>query len=63
VHHVAQWVTPHGSPRRYDTPFSVTGMPEGQVPLHDNDEAVNHEWVRAGNGMLRGPTGHAPTLS
>ncbi len=51
VYYVAQWVTPLGSPRRYDTRFFVTAMPVGQVPLHDNDEAVNHEWVRAADAL------------
>ncbi len=45
VHYVARWITPVGPPRRYDTRFFVTAMPQGQTPLHDNDEAVHHEWV------------------
>ncbi|MFT7650189.1 MAG: 8-oxo-dGTP pyrophosphatase MutT (NUDIX family) [Candidatus Poriferisodalaceae bacterium] len=45
VHYVSRWVTPLGPPRRYDARFFVTAMPAGQVPLHDNDEAVHHEWV------------------
>jgi len=44
VHYVARWVTPVGPPRRYDTRFFVTSMPAGQTPLHDNDEAVHHQW-------------------
>lgn len=51
VHYVARWVTPMGPPRRYDTRFFVTAMPEGQVPLHDDDEAVHHEWVRAADAL------------
>ena len=51
VHYVAQWVTPLGPPRRYDTRFFVTAMPVGQVPLHDDDEAVHHEWVRATDAL------------
>ena len=46
VHYVSRWVTPLGPPRRYDTRFFVTAMPEGQQPLHDDDEAVHHEWIR-----------------
>ena len=67
VHYVAQWVTPLGSPRRYDTRFFVTGMPEGQVPLHDDDEAVNHTWVRAADALVANDAGEmimmTPTLS
>lgn len=51
VHYVARWVTPLGPPRRYDTRFFVTAMPAGQVPLHDDDEAVHHEWVRAADAL------------
>ena len=51
VHYVARWVTPLGPPRRYDTRFFVTSMPAGQVPLHDDDEAVHHEWVRAADAL------------
>lgn len=51
VHYVARWVTPVGPPRRYDTRFFVTAMPTGQVALHDDDEAVHHEWVRATDAL------------
>ncbi len=47
VHFIGRWITPEGPPRRYDTRFFVTAMPTAQVPLHDNDEAVEHRWVRA----------------
>lgn len=46
MHYVSQWITPLGPPRRYDTRFFVTERPPSQVPLHDDDEAVHHEWVR-----------------
>ncbi|MEM7288396.1 MAG: NUDIX hydrolase [Actinomycetota bacterium] len=45
MHYVSQWITPLGPPRRYDTRFFVTERPQTQVPLHDDDEAVHHEWV------------------
>ena len=67
VHYVAQWVTPLGPPRRYDTRFFVTAMPAGQVPLHDDDEAVHHKWVRAADALDANDTGEmvmmTPTLS
>ncbi len=46
VHFVGRWKTPLGPPRRYDTRFFVTAMPQGQVPLADLDEAVEHRWMR-----------------
>lgn len=56
VHYVGRWVTPVGPPRRYDTRFFVTAMPAGQVPLHDNDEAVHHEWVRPSDAVAANAT-------
>ncbi len=51
VHYVSRWVTPVGPPRRYDTRFFVTAMPPGQTAVHDDDEAVHHEWVRAADAL------------
>ena len=51
VHYVCRWVTPLGAPRRYDTRFFVTAMPEGQQALHDDDEAVHHEWIRPAEAL------------
>ena len=51
VHYVSRWVTPLGPPRRYDTRFFVTAMPEGQQALHDDDEAVHHEWIRPAEAL------------
>lgn len=67
VHYIAQWITPLGPPRRYDARFFVTAMPRGQVPLHDDDEAVHHEWVRAEDALAANERGEmimmTPTLS
>lgn len=57
VHYVARWVTPVGPPRRYDTRFFVTAMPVGQTPLHDDDEAVHHEWLRPADAVERNEAG------
>jgi 8-oxo-dGTP pyrophosphatase MutT (NUDIX family) len=46
IHYVAHWVTPLGSPRRFDTRFFVAAAPPGQVAAHDDNEVVHHEWVR-----------------
>jgi 8-oxo-dGTP pyrophosphatase MutT (NUDIX family) len=51
VHYVSRWVTPLGPPRRYDTRFFVTAMPGGQQPLHDDDDAVHHEWIRPAEAL------------
>lgn len=44
MHYVARWITPLGSPRRFDARFFVMQMPSTQTPLHDNRETVHAEW-------------------
>ncbi|MGH9299912.1 MAG: NUDIX hydrolase, partial [Acidimicrobiales bacterium] len=36
--YISHWITPAGSPRRYDTRFLVARMPPGQEALHDDVE-------------------------
>ncbi len=57
VHYIGRWVTPMGAPRRYDTRFFLTAMPDGQVPLADHDEAVDHQWVRPADAIERNEAG------
>lgn len=45
MHLFAHWLTPLGAPRRYDTWFFVTPLPEAQEPSHDDNEAVHSEWL------------------
>lgn len=45
VHYFAHWITPEGSPRRYDTYFFVAEAPEGQEAIHDNHETVDTIWI------------------
>jgi 8-oxo-dGTP pyrophosphatase MutT (NUDIX family) len=49
--YVSRWITPRGAVRRYDTRFFVAAMPSRQVPMHDNDEAVHHEWMGAADAL------------
>jgi len=46
LRYFGHWITPPGAPRRYTTRFFVAPAPEGQVPGHDDGEAVACEWVR-----------------
>lgn len=61
------WITPVGAPRRYDTRFFLAAAPEGQEPLHDSLETIDHLWVhpsvaldrqRKGEFKMRTPTVH-----
>jgi 8-oxo-dGTP pyrophosphatase MutT (NUDIX family) len=45
------WVTPEGSPKRFDTRFFVARLPVGQVAGHDEVEATSLRWVRPGDAL------------
>lgn len=55
--YVSRWITPRGLVRRYDTRFFAAAMPDGQVPAHDNDEAVHHEWITAEDALEANASG------
>jgi len=46
ITYLAHWVTPVGSPRRFDTRFFVTYAPDDQIAAHDQGETVATRWVR-----------------
>lgn len=62
MHYFANWVTPEGSPRRYDTRFFVAAAPEGQTPLHDDHEVIANEWLRPADGLARALAGELTML-
>ena len=62
MHHFANWVTPEGSPRRYDTHFFVAAAPPGQTPVHDDHEVIANEWVRPADGIARALAGELTLL-
>lgn len=49
--YLSHWITPEGSPRRYDTRFFVGLAPSGQDPSADETETVGCEWIRPADAL------------
>jgi 8-oxo-dGTP pyrophosphatase MutT (NUDIX family) len=45
MHYIARWITPLGSPRRFDARFFIARIPSLQIPVHDDGELVNSVWM------------------
>lgn len=54
---VANWLTPVGPPRRFDTWFFAAHAPDGQDGAHDDGELVESEWVRPHSALARHEAG------
>ena len=46
LRYFGHWITPVGSPRRYDTRFFLAVAPDRQEARHDERETVAHVWMR-----------------
>ncbi|MCU1352442.1 MAG: hypothetical protein JWM05_1651 [Acidimicrobiales bacterium] len=57
MHYFGHWITPEGSPRRYDTRFFVAAEPPGQTPLHDDHEVIANTWIRPVDAIARTAAG------
>jgi 8-oxo-dGTP pyrophosphatase MutT (NUDIX family) len=53
LHAWARWITPHGSPRRYDTAFFVALVPDGQEADAHTTEAVEAGWWHPDEALER----------
>ena len=53
LHYFAHWITPEGSPRRYDTRFFVAPAPEHQQAAHDAGEVIADEWINPAEALRR----------
>lgn len=53
IHYTARWITPPGSPRRYDTRFFLAAAPAGQEASADETEAVDARWTRPADALER----------
>ncbi len=50
---MAHWVTDRDLPRRFDVPFLVARMPDGQEPVADEAEQFEPEWIRPADALAR----------
>ncbi|MGH9303724.1 MAG: NUDIX hydrolase [Acidimicrobiales bacterium] len=53
----SRWITPEGSPRRYDTRFFVATAPPDQEALCDAEEVVDATWVAPSAALARHDAG------
>ncbi len=50
---LAHWITDRDMTRRFDVPFLVARMPDGQTPVADETEQFAPEWVRPTDALAR----------
>jgi 8-oxo-dGTP pyrophosphatase MutT (NUDIX family) len=53
----SHWLTPVGSPRRYNTWFFVAPAPDGEDGAHDDNELVASAWVRPDDALAQHAAG------
>ncbi len=54
---LAHWITDRDLPRRFDVPFLVARMPDGQTPVADGTEQFEPAWVRPLDALARHQAG------
>ena len=57
VFQLAHWITDRDLPRRFDVPFLVARMPEGQEPRADESEQFEPVWIRPADALARHEAG------
>ena len=55
---LAHWITDRDLPRRFDVPFLVARMPEGQEPVADESEQFEPEWIRPADALAKHQVGN-----
>ncbi len=57
VYVLAHWVTDRDLPKRFDVPFLVARMPDGQIPVADEKEQFEPVWVSPSSALQRHASG------
>jgi recombination protein RecT len=57
VFFMAHWITDRDLPRRFDVPFLVARMPQGQTPVADEREQFEPVWVSPADALQRHQAG------
>lgn len=63
IEEVARFITPVGSPRRFDARFFVARTPHGQVAHFDDGEIVNLAWLEPAEALDRWKAGEMTMMS
>ena len=59
---LAHWIADRAMPKRFDVPFLVARMPEGQTPSADETEQFEPCWVRPADAVARHAEGGFPMI-
>ncbi len=62
VYLLARWITDRDLPKRFDVPFLVARMPQGQQPVADEAEQFEPVWVRPADALARHAAGSFPMI-
>ena len=54
---LAHWITDRDLPRRFDVPFLVARMPEGQTPVADESEQFEPVWISPAQALAQHAAG------